>query len=177
MWCKPYGVCWQAWGHSGGTWFASFLSCLLFMTRYHHVSGVDFLSLLMFVRPKDVCFPLKYIFLSQECHTIFSLPTPKIIHFLFCQSATKLGSVHLGSGKLHVYKFQCNGIEVREEDRGRMWHWKLEKEIRNCHLLSVRNVNPVEMFCWHSENTVKIFFPNQSHLCYSKTRTENRSFG
>lgn len=59
-----------------------------------------------------------------------------------------------------------------------MWHWRLEKEIRNCHLLVVRNVNPVEMlFCWHSENTVKIFFSNKSHLCYSKTRTENRSFG
>ena len=23
---KPYGVCWQASGHTGGTWFASFLS-------------------------------------------------------------------------------------------------------------------------------------------------------
>lgn len=57
-----------------------------------------------------------------------------------------------------MYKFQCNRIEVREEDRGEDVALELEEEIRNCHLLSVRNVNPVEMFCWHSENTVKIFF-------------------
>lgn len=107
--------------------------------------------------PKTCAFHLSIYFWAKNA-TLFSVdPLPRLFTFLFCQSATKLGSVHLGSGKLHVYKFQCSGIEVRE-DRGRMWHWRLEKEIRNRHLLSVRNVNPVEMFCWHSENTVKIFF-------------------
>lgn len=49
-----------------------FLSHLLFMTRYHCVSGVDFLSLLIFINPKAVCFLLKCIFLSQEYQIIFS---------------------------------------------------------------------------------------------------------
>lgn len=48
----------------------------------------------------------------------------------------------------------------------------LEKlEIAICLLL--RNVNVVEIFCWHSENTVQIS-SNKYHLCYSKNRTENR---
>lgn len=48
------------------------LSHLLFMPRYHCVSAVDFLRLLVLVNSEEVCFLLKCIFLGREYQIISS---------------------------------------------------------------------------------------------------------
>lgn len=174
-WCKACGVCCWVWGYMEVRDLPPFLSHLLFMTSYHCVSGMDFLGLLIFISSKEVCFLLKCMFWSYEYQIIFSWPVPKMIPFLSFQSATKMESIRFPN-KFKEYKFQSSGVEVTG-GQGRMWHWRLGWEIGNCRLFFVRSVNPVEtLFCWHSENTVKIS-SKKSHLCYSKNRTGNRSFG
>ena len=55
-----------------------FLSHLLFMTRYHCVSGVHFLSLLVFINPKEVCLLSKSLFGATDTKLFSVDPLPRL---------------------------------------------------------------------------------------------------